>query len=83
VSLSLSLSLIYFSLTNYKNVVHAQINKFVMLFVVMIYQEKKPWDVRFTVYPILLQVLILVVKYVVVDRLKLPEIDPYCAKRSM
>ena len=54
-----------------------------MLFLVMICQEKKPWDVRFTVYPILLQVVILVVKYVVVDRLKLPEIDPYCAKRSM
>jgi len=67
--------------TNYKNNVYAQINKFVAVWIVILCQEKAPWNLKFTIYPILFQVLILVFKSVVVG--KLPTVNPYFLKRAL
>ena len=68
--------------TDYADELHAQVNKFCMLWLVVLAQEYAPWDLRFTVGPIALQVAIFIVKRVVVDRGTLPPIDPYMAKRA-
>ena len=69
--------------TNYKNVVYSQINKYAMFWVVLGCQTRYPWDLRYTVYPILLQAGILVFKYVVVDRGVFPTFNVYHVKRSI
>ena len=69
--------------TNYKNNVYAQINKFVALWIVILAQNKHPFDLRYTVYPIVFQVLILIVKFSFVDGFQLPTIHVYYAKRSI
>jgi hypothetical protein len=68
--------------TDYADELHARINKFAMLWLVVLAQEYAPWDLRFTVGPIALQAVIFVLKRVVVDGGALPPIDPYMAKRA-
>ena len=68
--------------TDYADELHAQINKFVMLWLVLLAQEYAPWDLRFTVGPIALQVVIFAVKRIIVDGGTLPPLDPHMAKRA-
>jgi hypothetical protein len=69
--------------TNYKNIAYTQVNKFVALFLVLVCQQKSPWDLRFTVYPILCQVAILIFKFAYVDGFHIPKLNPYMFKRSI
>ena len=68
--------------TDYADEMHAQINKFAMLWLVVLAQEYAPWDLRFTVGPIALQVAIFILKRIFVDKCTLPPVDPYMAKRA-
>ena len=68
--------------TDYADELHANLNKFGMLWLVLIAQEYAPWDLRFTVGPIALQICIMVAKRVLVDNATLPPIDPRMAWRA-
>ena len=52
-------------LCNYKNIVHADINKYIGLWLVVYCQEKDPWNMWYTVVPIGLQVIVLMVNWAV------------------
>lgn len=54
-----------------------------MLWLVIFAQTKSPWDLRFTIYPIILQVVILAIKIAFVDKMRFPKINLYFAKRSV
>ena len=69
--------------TNYQNEVYAQLNKFVALWVVLLCQFKSPWDLKFTVVPIVIQIVILILKYIFVDGLTLPAMNRFMLKRSV
>ena len=69
--------------TNYQNEVYAQLNKFVALWVVLLCQFKSPWDLKFTVVPIVIQIVILILKYIFVDGLTIPAMNRFMLKRSV
>lgn len=68
-------------LTNYKKATHAELNKFIGMWLVFYCQEKNPWSMLYSVGPLLLQCVILVVQWTIVNQV--PKINWYCLKRSI
>jgi hypothetical protein len=69
--------------TNYQNNSYAKLNKFIALFIVICCQEKDPWNMQYTIAPIVLQLIIMLLKWTYFDNWKTPTFNMYFVKRSI